>query len=163
VTHLNLEWDLPWFTVKSVSAYQYLDHKQQENSSRSAFELIHAYDDVAAWNTKLYNYNEELDLVSNGDTNFDWITGVFLLSQKTQNNVAKFAFPNAVEFVCTAPPTPAQLLVFPGIENNPPSNLNFGQKVVSNRRSYSWFAQGTYHFTDDFRLVAGVRINRDEL
>jgi iron complex outermembrane receptor protein len=163
VTHLNLEWDLPWFTVKSVSAYQYLDHKQQENSSRSAFELIQAYDDVAAWNTKLYNYNEELDLISNGDGPFQWVTGVFLLSQKSQQYVAEFGCPNAVEFFCAAPPTPAQLRVFPSIEVNPPDNLNFGQKVVSNRRSYSWFAQGTYHFTDDFRFVAGVRVNHDEL
>src|SRR5205085_1436398 len=31
ITHLNLEWELPWFTVKTVSAYQYLSHKQQEN------------------------------------------------------------------------------------------------------------------------------------
>jgi iron complex outermembrane receptor protein len=155
ITHLNLEWDLPWFTVTSVTAYQYLDHHQQEDSSRSAFSLIGAYDDVAAWNTKLYNYNEEFDLRSNGDTSFDWITGVFALSQKTQQYVA--------EFGGTTAPTPADLIVYPSIEVNPPSNLSFGQKIVSDRKSYSWFAQGTYHFTDDLRLVGGVRLNYDSV
>jgi iron complex outermembrane receptor protein len=155
VTHLNLEWELPWFTVKSVTAYQYLDHHQQEDSSRSAFSLIGAYDDVAAWNTKLYNYNEEFDLVSNGDTSFDWITGVFALSQKMQQYVA--------EFGGTTAPTPADLVVFPSIEVNPPSNISFGQKIVSDRKSYSWFAQGTYHILDDLRLVGGVRLNYDSI
>jgi iron complex outermembrane receptor protein len=156
VSHLNLEWSLPWFTVRSVTAYQYLDHHQQENSSRSAFYLLGAYDDVAAWNTKLYNYNEEFDLISNGDTNFDWTTGIFALSQKMQQYVA--------EFGGTTQPTPDQLIVQPDIEEFGTTkypNMNFGQKVVSSRQSYSWFAQGTYHFTDDLRLVGGVRVNYD--
>ena len=155
LSHVNLEWDLPWFTVKSVSAYQYLDHRQQEDSSRSAFELLGKYDDVAAWNTKMYNYNEELDLVSNGDTNFDWTTGVFLLSQKFQQYVA--------EFGGSTQPTPADLVVYPNLEDIPTSvsGISFGQKVVSLKKSFSWFAQGTYHITDDLRLVGGARFNYD--
>jgi iron complex outermembrane recepter protein len=153
ISHLNLEWDLPWFTVKSVSAYQYLDHHQQEDSSRSAFDVLGQFDDVAAWNTKMYNYNEEFDLISNGDTNFDWTTGVFLLSQKFQQYVA--------EFGGNVRPTPAQLIPKPDVEDFGQRFLNFGQKVVSDKRSYAWFAQGTYHFTDDLRLVGGVRVNYD--
>src|SRR5262249_44181568 len=45
--HLNLQYDLPWFSIKSVTASQYLKNLQQENSSRSAIDLIHSYDDVA--------------------------------------------------------------------------------------------------------------------
>ncbi|MDB5396450.1 MAG: TonB-dependent receptor, partial [Rhodospirillales bacterium] len=151
ITHLNLEWDLPWFTVKSVSAYQYLDHHQQEDGSRSAFSLIGAYDNVAAWNTKLQNYNEEFDILSNGDTNFDWVTGVFVLSQKTRQFVAEFGGSNAN----------ASFLVTPDIETHAPSNLTFGQNLLVNHASYAWFAQGTYHITDALRLTAGVRVNYD--
>jgi iron complex outermembrane recepter protein len=153
VSHLNLEYETPWFNIKSVTAYQYLDNSQREDGSRSTFAQFGAYDDVAAWNTKLYNYNEELDLVSNGDTNFDWITGIFLLSQKTQQFVA--------EFGGSTRPTPGDLIVPPDVESNPPSNITFGQKIQATRVSYSWFAQGTYHITDDLRIVGGVRINRD--
>jgi iron complex outermembrane receptor protein len=154
ISHLNLEWDLPWFTVKSVSAYQYLDHHQQEDGSRSAFDLLGQYDDVAAWNTKMYNYNEEFDLISNGDTNFDWTTGVFLLSQKFQQYVAEFG---------GSTPPPASFIVAPDLEITPTSvsGITFGQKVVSDRKSYSWFVQGTYHFSDELRLVGGVRVNYD--
>ena len=153
ISHLNLEWELPWFTVKSVSAYQYLSHTQQENSSRSAFELIGAYDDVAAWNTKMYNYNQEIDLISNTDGPFEWQAGAFLLSQKFQQYVA--------EFGGRTKPTPSQLVNFFGIEDNPPDNLSFGQKVVSLKQSLAFFAQGTYHITDDLRLVGGARFNYD--
>ena len=161
LTHLNLEWDLPLFTVKSVTAYQYLDHHQQEDSSRSAFSLIGAYDDVAGWNTHLQNFNEEFDILSNGDTDFDWITGVFALSQKTRQVVTEFECPNAVQFFCVAPPTPAQLAASPGVEYHPPVNLVFGQDLRVDHQSYAWFAQGTYHILDDLRLTGGVRVNYD--
>ena len=42
VSHLNLEYDLPWFTVKSVTAYQYLAY--------SAFELQKYEDALEAVN-----------------------------------------------------------------------------------------------------------------
>ncbi len=167
LTHLNLEWDLPWFTVKSVTAYQYLDHHQQEDSSRSAFELIHTYDDVAGWNTHLQNFNEEFDILSNPGSDLDWITGVFALSQKTRQMVTEFECPSASVFYCATAPTPAQLAVTPTIENPPsatysvPNNLVFGQDLRANHQAYAWFAQGTYHITDDLRFTAGVRVNYD--
>jgi iron complex outermembrane receptor protein len=155
LSHLNLEWDLGGVILKSVTAYQYLDQKQQENSSRSAYNLIHSYDNVAAWNTKLYNYNEEFDVQSNGEGPFEWTTGVFLLSQKFQQYVAEFGGTN--------PPTPATFIVYPDLEDLPTSQtgITFGQKIVSLHKSFSWFAQGTYHITDDLRLTGGVRYNYD--
>jgi iron complex outermembrane receptor protein len=66
--HLNLQWELPWFTVKSVTGYQGLDHVQQEDSSRSAYVLLNQYDDVAAWNTHVHNYTEELAARSTGSS-----------------------------------------------------------------------------------------------
>src|SRR5579883_1199715 len=162
VTHLNLQYDTPWFTVKSVTAYQYLKHVQQEDSSRSTFAQLHTYDDVAAWNTHMQNYNEEFDILSNGETKLDWITGVFLLSQKSRQFVVEYECPSQVVFFCAAPPTAAQLAVPPNIEfSPPPKNLVFGQNILVDRKSYSWFAQATYHITDDLRLTGGVRVNYD--
>jgi iron complex outermembrane recepter protein len=153
ISHLNLEWDLPWFTIKSVSAYQYLDHHQQEDSSRTTFDILGKYDDVAAWNTKMYNYNQELDIQSNDDGPFQWQAGIFLLSQKFQQYVA--------EFGGNTRPLPGDLIVAPDLEDNPAPNITFGQKVVSLKQSAAAFGQGTYHFTDELRLVAGGRINYD--
>ncbi len=149
--HLNLEWDLPYFLVKSISAYQSLDHRQQEDSSRSAISLFGSYDDVAAWNTTLKNYNEELDLLSLPGSRFEWIGGVFLMRQTSTQFVAEFE---------GTTPTPDVTLT-PDIQTAPPGNLAYGNSSTVSRKSYSPFLQGTFHIADDLRLTAGVRYNHD--
>jgi iron complex outermembrane receptor protein len=167
LTHLDVQWDLPLFSVKSVTAYQYLDHHQQEDSSRSAFYLTNTYDDVAGWNTKLQNFNEEFDILSTPGERLEWTTGVFAASIKTRQVVTEFECPSASVFFCASPPTASSLAVTPTIENpatatyTPPANLVFGQDLRVDRQAYAWFAQGTYHILDDLRLTAGVRVNYD--
>jgi iron complex outermembrane recepter protein len=149
--HLNLSWDLPWFTATSVTAYQDLDHRQQEDSSRSAYALIHSYDDVAAWNTKLKNYSEEIDLLSLPDSPVNWVAGMFLLDQRANQFVAEFEGTN---------PNP-NVSVPPNIETNPPSNLAYGNSTTTTRQSYSPFIQATYPILDNWRVTAGGRFNYD--
>jgi iron complex outermembrane receptor protein len=151
LSHLNLEWDLPWFTLKSVTGYQYLDHHQQEDSSRSAVELIGQYDDVAAWTTHLQNFNEEFDILSNPGDKLDWITGVFASSQKTRQFVAEFGGDGQ----------PGNLTVPPDIDEHSAPHITFGQDLRVSRQAYAWFAQGTYHILDDLRLTGGIRLNYD--
>jgi iron complex outermembrane receptor protein len=149
--HLNLQWDLPWFSIKSVSAFQGLDHRQQEDSSRSAYSILGSYDDLAAWNTSLQNINEEFDLLSLPDSRLQWVGGVFLLSQHSAQFVAEFegSDPNPVT------------VVGPNIETHPPANLAYGNDTYVERKSASPFLQATYPITDDLRLTAGGRFNVD--
>ena len=149
--HLNLQWDLPWFSVKSVSAFQGLDHRQHEDSSRSAYSILGSYDDLAAWNTSLQNVNEELDLLSLPDSRLQWIGGVFLLSQHSAQFVAEFegSTPNPVT------------VVTPDIETRPPANLAYGNYTYVERRSVSPFVQATYPITEALRVTAGGRFNYD--
>jgi iron complex outermembrane receptor protein len=151
--HLNLQWDLPYFSIRSVTAYQGLDHIQQEDSSRSTFALLHAYDDVAAWNTHVHNYTEELDFLSPSGSKLEWIVGLFGLYQTSKQFI--------VEYGGSTLPTAAQLAIPRGITNNPPSNLNYGNDSHVMRRSYSVFGQATYHVSDVFRVTAGLRLNSD--
>jgi iron complex outermembrane recepter protein len=151
--HLNLEYDFGGFSVKSVSAYQRLRHVQQENGSRSAFSLLGQYDDIAAWNTGLDNYTEEFDILSNPGGKLDWIVGVFGLYQRSTQFV--------VEYGGFTAPTAADLDIPPDVRTNPPSNLNYGNDSVVYRRSYSAFAQATYHVADNLRITAGARYNHD--
>ncbi|MDB5496116.1 MAG: TonB-dependent receptor [Phenylobacterium sp.] len=152
--HLNLQWDLPNFSIRSVSAYQGLDHIQQEDSDRSTFAQLGFYDAVAAWNTHVHNYTQELDFLSPQGSKFEWIVGLFGLYQTSKQYV--------VEFGGSTPPTPALLTILPGITNNPPPNLNYGNVSHVLRRSYSIFGQATYHVSDVFRVTAGVRYNNDD-
>ena len=149
--HLNMQWDLPWFSIKSVTAYQDLDHRQKEDSSRSAFSLLGSYDDVAAWNTTLKNYSQELDLLSSPDSRLTWITGLFLMRQQTTQFVAEF------EGTTANPDTS----IAGNIETDPPSNLAYGNYTSVYRESYSPFVQATYPITDDLRVTLGGRWNYD--
>ena len=157
--HLNLEWDQPGFVVKSVTGYQYLAHVQQEDSSRSAFSLIGEYDDVAAWNTTVYNFTEEFDVLSKPGSKVKWDVGAFYMNQKSHQFVA--------EFECTVPgsvcsaPTAAQLTVQPNIESAPPNNLDYGNDSHAVHWTYAVFGQFTYPVTDRFRVTGGARYNYD--
>jgi iron complex outermembrane receptor protein len=151
IYHLNLQWDLPAFSVRSVTAFQELDHRQKEDSSRSAFSILGAYDDLAAWNTSLQNLNEEFDLLSAPDSKLQWIAGLFLLDQHSRQFVAEFegATPNPVTFVP------------PDIQTHPPANLDYGNYTYVKRQSVSPFLQATWPVTDALRLTAGGRFNYD--
>ncbi|MGD0864708.1 MAG: TonB-dependent receptor [Rhizomicrobium sp.] len=152
LTHLNAQWDTSWFTVKSVTTYQWLANVQGEDSSRSAVALIGAYDDVAAWDTSLVNYNEELDFQSNSDGPFTWDAGLFLLSQRSNQFVA--------EFEGFSPPTPTDLeITLPNIQNNP--NLAYGNVSQVDRKSWAVFVQATYQFTNQLSATLGGRENAD--
>ncbi|CAN7335732.1 TonB-dependent receptor [Phenylobacterium sp. LjRoot225] len=151
--HLNLQWDGPAFSLRSVSAYQGLDHVQQMSSSRSAFSLIGAYDNIAAWNTHVHNYTQEFDILSPEGSTFEWIVGAFALYQGSKQYV--------VEFGGNTQPTAEDLTIPPDVSTNPPSNLNYGNISHVLRRSFSAFAQGTYHVSDKLRVTGGVRLNHD--
>ncbi len=151
--HLNLQWTLPYFQVRSVTAYQGLDHVQQEDSSRSTFALFGSYDDVAAWNTHVHNYTEEFDLLSLPGSKLEWIAGVFALYQGSKQFV--------VEYEGNTAPTAAQLAIPANVTTAPPGNVAYGNLSHVLRRSYSVFAQGTYHVTSALRVTAGIRENTD--
>jgi iron complex outermembrane receptor protein len=151
--HLNLQWNTPYFQVRSVTAYQGLDHIQQEDSSRSTFALLGDYDDVAAWNTHVHNYTEEFDLLSLPGSKLEWIVGAFGLYQGSKQFV--------VEYGGSTAPSPAALAIPNDVTTSPPSNLNYGNLSHVTRRSFSEFAQVTYHLTEALRVTAGVRENAD--
>lgn len=148
--HLNLKWDLPLFSVKSITAFQGLDHRQQEDGSRSTSSLLGFYDDIAAWNTSLQNYSEELDLLSLPNSRLEWTTGMYAQSQHSRQFV--------VEYQGTGTATN---LSVPNIYSNLPSNLAYGNYTYVERKSYAPFVQGTYHVTNDFRVTMGARYNFD--
>ncbi len=149
--HLNMHYDAPWFSVRSVSAYQYLNNEQQEDSSRSSYALIHSYDDVAAWNTNLHNYNEELDFLSRPGSRLEWIVGGFALAQRSTQYV--------VEFKGTDPNP--NLAIPADVETAPPGNLGYGNDITVERHSYAGFAQATFHVTNRLRITGGGRYNYD--
>lgn len=153
LSHLTAEWDQTWFVIKSTTAYQWLDNVQGEDSSRSAFSLIGAYDDVADLDTSLVNYNEEFDFQSAPGASLAWDVGTFLLSQKSSQFVA--------EFEGTTQPMPGSFRISPDFVDNPPPNLAYGNISEVDRKSWAVFAQATYPFSDRLSVTIGGRENAD--
>jgi len=153
--HLNLAWDLPWATVKSVTAYQGLNNSIAEDDTRSSIAVLGAYDDVAAWDTKVENYTEELDLVSRPGGPVDWVIGSFFLSQIGRQFVAEFAGGDT-------PNPDVDVLSNITASGGQPSNLEYGNYARSTRHSLSGFGQATYHILPKLRLTVGARINYDD-
>ncbi|HEY1560351.1 MAG TPA: TonB-dependent receptor [Caulobacteraceae bacterium] len=164
--HLNLQYDAPWFSVRSVSGYQQMRSVLREDSSRSAISLLDAtgtcppfngtpicYDDVGGWDTNLRSYNEEFDILSKTGGRFEWIAGAFLLGQTSRQFVA--------EFEGGANPNPSDTQILPDIETHPPGNLAYGNDSLVRRQSYSAFVQALWRITDRLRLTLGGRLNYD--
>jgi len=162
--HLNMEWDQPDFIVKSVTGYQYLAHVQKEDSSRSAFALIGEYDDVAAWDTWVYDFTQEIDVLSAPGAKVQWTAGAFYMNQRSHQFVAEFecTIPQSSGLPCTAP-TPAQLTIPANIEvpGQQPGNLSYGNDSHAVHKSFAVFGQATVPITDRFRITGGIRYNHD--
>ena len=171
--HVNLEWDEPGYIIKSITGYQYLEHVQQEDSSRSAFSVIHEYDDVAAWNTWVYNFNEEFDILSAPGSRLEWVAGAFYMNQRSHQYVVELeCTTNPFSGPCAPPPTTFQApplaadpLAIPGglaVPHAPePANLSYGNDSHAVHWSVAGFGQATFHVTDQFRLTGGIRYNYD--
>ena len=153
--HLNLQYDLPQFSIHSITAYQHLSHDMREDSSRSAFSILQSYDDVVGWNDRVSNYTEELDFLSAPGSRLEWTFGGFFLNQS--------ASALTEEFEGTTDPNldPSILVPKPDIRTNPPSNLAYGNLSTNTRQGAAGFGRLTYHITPQWRISAGGRVNYD--
>ena len=92
---------------------------------------------------KYYQYTEELRIASPAHRTFEYIAGLFFLgSNWDSTELQDWAIPGY------PPATPISGQLFNG-----PFTTDFTQKVTS----YSVFANGTYHFSDDWRFTLGLR------
>ncbi|TWI66567.1 iron complex outermembrane receptor protein [Pseudoduganella lurida] len=149
--HLNLEYSLPWATLKSITSSQRLDHKQQMNGSRLDYATLGQYDNLAAWNTKLKNYTQEFSIASVPGGAVDWTAGVFGMRQDSNQYVIEFGGTDPNPDL-TLPPRPIVVR---------PYNLYYSEDTTVRRKSWAAFTQATWHVSEQLRLTAGARYNHD--
>ena len=156
--HVNLQYDLPWFSVRSVTGYQHENFVYHYDSSRSAFSVLGAYDDVAAYNTNTSSYTEEFDLLSRPGSRLEWTVGAFVLNEESRGLIAEFEGPPPAGDPET---DPALVQPLPNIQTSPPSNLAYGNALNSARQGYAGFGRATYHLTPKLSFTLGARVNHD--
>lgn len=149
--HLNMVYNLPWATFKSITSYQTLNHQQRMNGARLDFATLGTYDDVAAWNTKLENFTQEFDLQSLPGGKVDWVTGLFVMKQRSNQYVAEFSGQDSARDEIIPADNATSL----------PANLKYAENTTVHRTSWAPFFQTTFHVTDRLRLTGGARYNHD--
>jgi iron complex outermembrane receptor protein len=103
-------------------------------------------------------YSHEFDLTSTGQGPFQWIAGLYWYHEKYEQPVAAGVMPNQTQlghpFAIGAGgvllPTPAN-----------PLNAISSSDTFLTYDSYAGFAQGTYKFSDQWKITGGLRYTQD--
>jgi iron complex outermembrane receptor protein len=175
---LNVGYDLGFATAKFIGSYQQGELDSVENLDKLdyavAVPILGVHDIDVANDREGHSYTAEVDLVSKSGGKLDWIAGAFFLDQRYNEAVEEYQFNNSA----------ANQAAYLAGENNSyaafglPLNLsasnpyygetaNFTGPVAFETRdtqklvSGSIYAQGTYHITENLRLILGARGTTD--
>jgi iron complex outermembrane recepter protein len=149
---LVVDWNSPWFVLKSTTSYQDLVNDISYDSTRSAFDILGSYRDVVAWNNDTSTWIQEITLSRSWEHLADLVAGGFYLSSQAREYTLTYTGRVAGQ------PIP----VLPESYSGPtPSNLAYESLTDIGRHSWAPFFQLTYHASDVLRLVTGARYNKD--
>ena len=157
---LTLEWDLGAATLKSLTSYQNDDIAIQRDNDRHdyrtlpPFFLLQSYFDPETNEQK--TTTQEFNLISNEPAfgRLDWVAGVFYLDTEVDISILErldFGFDGVFD-----PFTIDDIYAYGG-------DVGFISDSKPERESLSIYGQGTWSFTDNVRMIAGLRYTEDEV
>jgi iron complex outermembrane recepter protein len=158
---LILEWDLENFSVKSLTSYQddditvHRDNDRNDLASLPPFAQLPSYFNPETNRQK--TITQEINLISAEPAfgKLDWVAGVFYLDTEVDISILErldFGFDGVFD-----PFTEEQ------IRNFEPVDAGFISDAKPERESTSIYGQGTWNFTDTWRMVGGLRYTEDEV
>ncbi|HZU64809.1 MAG TPA: TonB-dependent receptor [Novosphingobium sp.] len=152
MVHLNLNWDLPVFSIRSVSAYRSYKSEFAENVTFTTFDRYGAYEYVPTWNHNEESASEEIDFISKPGSKLSWTAGVFFMRRVAKDYTLEYYGTNASDATpaYVDPSTPSADI---------PSNLSYGNWTRDVRLVVEPFVQFSYPVTDKLKLTAGARYN----
>jgi len=145
---LTVTWDLGWAALKSISAWQ-------DNTVDSVSDFD--FSDADILNENRYQdstqYSQELQLSSTGDGAWEWLAGLYWLSEETD---ADYWLNDEGAGLSTYP-------FFPTIEVKGLADPTyFGNASTTDSDSFGAFGQLSYNLSDAVKLTAGLRYTKDE-
>ena len=153
---LNVSYELPFATFKSVTSYQDMTHGQSFDADRLDLETYGGYDHVATWGTDAETFMEELTISSLPDAPFDWITGVFYSNTDSAQYVVEYR-----ELGVTSIPG-LPILPKDTLPSEVPANLAYENISTVNRESVAPFFQATIPVMANLNATIGARYNDDK-
>ena len=161
---LVAEWDLPAFTVRSLTSYQDDDIVVVRDNDRHDFltlenqgiMLLPSIFDPETNRQK--TITQELNIISSEPLfgKLDWVAGVFYLDTEVDILIREYIDINTDGTYGPGTVTVEEVLSFGG-------EVGFISDAKPERDSISVYGQGTYNLTDSLRLVAGLRYTEDEV
>lgn len=133
----TLDWSLPLFDVKSITAYQRMDNKWDMDRDGTDIALVDAHADEHS-----ETFSQEFDL--SGDIgSVDWVGGLYYFDDSfSQTTFYAFAL---------------------GFAPLPPNSYLVQHMPISKAKTSAAFADLTWNVSDAFRVIGGARQSRDEL
>lgn len=162
-----IAYDMGFATLKSTTSYQTMHSEQSWDADGLTAALFYdltynpllwggyTYDHVSAWTSDTESWTQEVNLTSNGDGPFQWIAGGVYLHSTNKQFVAEFRGTDNN----LVPPVPSVDIPY----NDPlvPS-ITYAELSSITRESWAAYFQGTYDFTPNLSLTAGLRYNHDQ-
>ncbi|MET0274502.1 MAG: TonB-dependent receptor [Phenylobacterium sp.] len=159
----NVTYDLGFADLKYIGGFQQYNYQtggDYDGTSRTAAIAIPGMA-VPYFPTQTTDFNEhkryfsnELNLTSNSDGPFRWILGAYQYHEEYRQRI-QLGNPNQAELA--QPLTLAGGLAAP----NPLRNFADTQATLTSK-AWAVFGQGTYEFSDQFALTAGLRYTKDK-
>jgi iron complex outermembrane receptor protein len=146
----KIEWTLAFATLNSITGYRNVNESTHFSTSGDPFNSI-----ISDPITRDNQLTEEIRLVSRNDQALTWVTGAFFLHGHR-------AYLQTVNFDAQ----PGTLLW--GAAHVVPSLARFLSPYVSHQNQHvtvesaAWYGEGTYAFTDAFKLTLGGRYSNEK-
>ena len=161
---LVAEWDLPAFTVKSLTSYQDDDIAVVRDNDRNDFTtlidggifLLPSIFHPEANHQK--TFTQEFNLVSSAPLfdRLDWAAGIFYLDTEVDIFIREYIDFNTDGIYGPGTVTVEDVLNFGG-------EVGFISDSTPQRDSVSVYGQGTLHLSEGLRVVGGLRYTDDEV
>lgn len=145
----DISWDMGGATLRSTTAYQWLDMSGTVDVDRSNYATLGRYLHAPLFDYYGRTFSQELNISSTGRGPVDWIAGAFFMDDRAGQNYAEYGGTdvNPTYVIVNAPPLPG--------------NLGYAVQSKLHRKSYALYAQATYHLTDWLRATGGLRQSWD--
>ena len=153
----NINWDIGDYTLTSITSYNdYVSDFQLDMDSSPAETPYFFASDLSLigiqWGIgDAQTFTQEVRFESPTGGKFEYLAGLFFFDYDTQTDFDR------IFDICFAPP------FIPGTTCGFIFTFPQGNRGAAGSQSTSLFAHGTYHFSDEWRLVGGLRIMYEKI
>jgi len=146
-TSVNVNWDLSFATLTSVSAYRGWEWDPQNDRDYMALDVRARSQNPS----QQHQWSQEFRLTSPDGERVDWVAGLYAFTQEVETTGTE-------EYGADA----AYWLIGPSVPDNLLDGYAANTHVLSTTDSYAAFGEATWHATERLHLTAGLRYTTEE-